>query len=158
MTRVSGYPFVTKERCGTVVEKRGCQFWAAEATFLLLLIVAGGAFGATSPRVLEKRWLFEWREMGDPKQVDKVIAQFPQAAAADYNGVAFSHNLAPSKAAEFKAAARQNGLELVSIVMGGSHDRNYVEGVLAKDVLFIAHGEKASLEQDNPTKVANGGF
>ena len=130
----------------------------AALVFVVALTFSRAGFAANSLHTLQKRWLFEWCDMNDPKQIDKIIAQFPQAAAAGYNGVAFSHNVAPAKANEFRAAAQRNGLDLIAIVMGGSHDRNYVEGVLAKDVLFVAHGGKASLEQDNPTKVANGGF
>ena len=35
--------------------------------------------GAASP-VMQKRWLFFWRTMSDPKDVDRTIAQFPARA------------------------------------------------------------------------------
>ena len=107
---------------------------------------------------LQKRWLFIWRDMNDPKEVDRMIARFPRAKADGYNGVAFSYNIPASKAAELKTAAQQNGLDLIAIVMDGSRDRNYMEGVLAKDVLFVAQNGTASLRQDNPTHVVNGDF
>ena len=96
--------------------------------------------------------------MGDPREVDRMIARFPQAKADGYNAVVFSANVAPAKAAELKQAAKQNGLGLVAIVMGGSRDRNYSEGVLAKDELFVAHGTTATHQPDNPTVVLNGDF
>jgi hypothetical protein len=107
---------------------------------------------------LQKRWLFVWRDMSDPKEVDRMIARFPRAKADGYNGVVFSHNIAPEKAPELRQAAEANGLDLVAIVMGGSRDRNYMEGVLVKDALFVVQGGRATLAQDNPTQVVNGDF
>jgi len=96
--------------------------------------------------------------MSDPKQVDRTIALFPRAKADGYNAVAFGYNVAPSKAAEFKRAAKENNLRLVAMVMGGAHDRNYYEGFLSQDALFVVSGAAASHQPDNPTRVANGGF
>ncbi len=106
---------------------------------------------------LQKRWLFVWRDMSDPKEVDRMIARFPQAHADGYNGVAFSYNVPKAKAAELRGAAKKYGLDLVAIVMGNTRDRNYVEGVLSKDALFVAHNGAATLQPDNP-RVANGDF
>ncbi|HLB76339.1 MAG TPA: hypothetical protein VJO72_04840, partial [Candidatus Dormibacteraeota bacterium] len=111
-----------------------------------------------SPSGLRKRWLFVWRDMSDPKEVDRMIARFPRAQADGYNGLAFSYNIPKGKAAELRQAAKQRRLDLVAIVMGGAHDRNYVEGVLSRDALFIARGGTAALQPDNPTRVVNGGF
>ncbi len=108
--------------------------------------------------VMQKRWLFIWRDMNDPKEVDRMIARFPRAHAAGYNGVACSYNVAPSKTAELKQAAKQNGLDLVLMVMGGAHDKNDIEGLLSKDALFVAKGGAATLQQDNPTRVINADF
>jgi len=113
---------------------------------------------APSPGGLQKRWLFVWRYMSDPKEVDRMIARFPRAQADGYNGVAFSYKIPESKAAELKQAAQRHGLDLIAIVMGGAHDRNYVEGVLAKDALFVAHAGTAAFQPDNPTRVLNGDF
>ena len=33
------------------------------------------------PQTMQKRWLFVWRDMSDPKEVDRMIARFPQAQA-----------------------------------------------------------------------------
>ena len=46
------------------------------------------------------------------------------AKASGYNGVVFSWNIAREKATELKEATKANGLDLVAMVMGGSHDRN----------------------------------
>ncbi len=107
---------------------------------------------------IQKRWLFIWRDMNDPKEVDRVIARLPAAHAAGYNGLALSANVAASKAAELKAEAKANGIAIVAIVMGGDPDRNYVEGVLSKDALFSAAGGTLNFQPDNPTKVVNGNF
>jgi hypothetical protein len=125
--------------------------------FALSCTVPRSTAGQTQPG-LQKRWLFFWREMSDPKQVDRTIALFPRAKADGYNGVVFSYNIPQEKAAELEQAAAANGLDLIVIVMGGSRDRNYMEGVLVKDALFVAQGGKATLAQDNPTQVVNGDF
>jgi len=107
---------------------------------------------------MQSRWLFVWRDMSDPKEVDRVIARLPQAKAGGYNGVVLSYNVAEEKAPALREAAARNGLDLVAIVMGGPHDRNYMEGVLSKDALFVAQDGRATLVPDNPTKVVNGDF
>ncbi|NLC57319.1 MAG: hypothetical protein GX774_10815 [Armatimonadetes bacterium] len=115
------------------------------------------ATAAEAPAGLQKRWLFVWRDMSNPREVDRMIARFPRAKAAGYNGVAFSYNVPREKAAELRDAAKQHGLDLIAIVMGGSRDRNYMEGVLAKDAVFVARGGTATLEPDRP-RVANADF
>src|SRR6478672_3068709 len=75
---------------------------------------------AARPR-LQKRWLFIWRDMSDPKEVDRMIARFPRAEADGYNGVAFSYNVAKAKTAALRQAAQQHHLDLIAIVMGGAH-------------------------------------
>lgn len=121
----------------------------------MLTPMAGCAAEARSR--MQKRWLFVWRDMSDPKEVDRMIARFPRAQAAGYNGVVFSYNIPKEKAAELRAAARKHDLDLIAIVMGGSRDRNYMEGVLAKDAVFVARGGVATLEPDRP-KVLNADF
>jgi hypothetical protein len=106
---------------------------------------------------MQKRWLFFWRDMGNPKVVDETIAMFPRAKADGYNGVVFTCNFAAEKAAELKKAAKDNGLDIVVMVMGGSSDRNCCEGVLTKDAIFVAQGGKATLQPDRP-KLVNGDF
>lgn len=107
---------------------------------------------------MKNRWLFVWRDMNNPAEVDRMIARFPQAQAAGYNGVAFSYNIPAAKAPELKSAAAKYGLALIPIVMGNAHDRNYVEGVPVKDALFVVNGNRAHLQADNPTQVLNGDF
>jgi len=134
---------------------------------LLIAFVSGSVWGgpenlrsgqSASASVLQKRWLFVWRNLSDPKEVDRMIARFPQAAAAGYNGIVFSHDAATAKAAELNQAARKNGLNLIAIVMGGAKDRNYAEGVPVQDALFEVHDGRAVMVPDNSTQVANGDF
>jgi len=125
-------------------------------TFLALL--ATGCHAQLRPPQMQKRWLFIWREMSNPKEVDRTIALFPRAQAAGYNGVAFSPSIPADKAAEFKAAAAEHKLDLIALVMNGTRDRNYMEGVPCKDQLFVAQGGVATLKQDNPTQIVNGDF
>lgn len=106
-----------------------------------------------SSKPLAKRWLFVWRDMTDPKEVDRMIARFPRAQAAGYNGVAFSYNVPEAKAPELRAAAKKHGLDLVAIVMGNPRDRNYFEGVPVQDALFVASGGRANLQPENPRLV-----
>src|SRR5688572_2652480 len=132
--------------------------------FLLCLLVIAVLIGSVTvgatlnsqPSTLNSkhRWLFVWRNMSDPAEVDRMIARFPRARTAGYNGVVFSHNIPAEKATELRDAARKYGLDLVAIVMGGGRDRNYVEGVLSKDALFVARGAaaySASLESTPST-------
>lgn len=107
---------------------------------------------------MQKRWLFVFRDMSNPANVDRMIAQFPQAQADGYNGVVFAPNIPADKAPAVREAAQKYGLDLIVSVMGGTHDRNYEEGILCKDALFVAKGGTATLQQDNPTKVANADF
>ena len=126
---------------------------------LLLLPKMGAAQATTKPApTMQKRWLFFWRDMSDPKQVDRTIALFPQARADGYNAVAIGANVAPSKAAALKQAAAKNGLGIVAMVMGGAHDPNYEEGILSQDALFVAGNGTATFQADNPTQVANSDF
>ncbi len=113
---------------------------------------------AKAQAVKPKHWLFIWRDMSDVKELDRMIARFPRAQAAGYNGVVFPYNIPAAKAPELKQAAQQYGLDLVPIVMGNTRDRNYVEGVLSHDALFVAQGGKAAHAPDNPTRVLNGDF
>ncbi len=116
------------------------------------------AADSTALRPLEKRWLFVWRDMSDPQEVERMIARFPAAQAAGYNGVAFSYNIPAAKAAALTQAARDHHLDLIAIVMGGIRDRNYIEGVPVRDALFITRQGQATHQPDNPTQVLNGGF
>lgn len=136
--------------CSAVLFLCGSALWLALGT-------TGQGQAAPSER-MQKRWLFVWRNMSDPREVDRMIERFPRAKAAGYNGVVFSHRIPDDKAAELKQAAQRHGLDLIAIVMGGIRDRNYVEGVLVKDALFIARGKIATHQPDNPTRVVNGDF
>lgn len=133
---------------------RSCPLFALLAAVLFL----GWASAAPQSQKLAKRWLFVWREMSDPKEVDQAIALFPRAQAAGYNACVLPYDIAPGKVEELKQAARRYGLDLIPVVMGNSHDQNYTEGVPAKDALFIARGKQATFQPDNPTNPANGAF
>jgi hypothetical protein len=128
------------------------------ALFALVVAVRLGAAAEPQENRMSHRWLFVWRDMSDPQEVDRMIARFPRAQAAGYNGVVFDHPIAPEKAAALKAAAKQYGLKLIPTVMAGARDRNYMEGVLSKDALFVAHNGVAAFQADSPTKVVNGDF
>src|SRR5262245_51308008 len=107
---------------------------------------------------LQKRWLFVWRNLNDPGEVDRMLERFPRAAAAGYNGVVLQAGIPAAKAAEIKRAAETNHLDLIAIVMHGVKDRNYVEGVFASNTSFVVQQGKVVHRQDNPTAVLDGGF
>jgi hypothetical protein len=130
--------------------------WRWLPALVCMVVVATGCIA--QPQALPHRWLFVWRNMSNPAEVDRTIALFPRAQAAGYNGVAFSANIPAEKAPALKQAAQQYGLDLVAIVMNGTRDRNYMEGVPVKDALFVAQGGQATLQQDNPTQVVNADF
>jgi len=134
--------------------------FALVASAAVVLGACAGPQGAEAKREdrFSHRWLFVWREMSDPAEIDRMIARFPRAQAAGYNGVVFDNPVAPEKAAELKAAAKKHGLNLIVTVMGNARDPNDVEGVLSRDALFVARGGLATFQPDNPTKVVNGDF
>ncbi len=136
--------------------RHGLCTWAAGA--LLWVGALGAAPEPATATALPKRWLFVWRDMSDAQEVDRMIARFPGARAAGYNGVAFSYNIPAAKAAALTEAAQAHQLDLIAIVMGGVRDRNYMEGVLVQDALFVARKGQATLKPDNPTQVLNSGF
>ncbi len=117
-----------------------------------------GRAAAAPQAPLAKRWLFVWRNMSDPKEVDRLIARFPRMQSDGYNGAVFGANVAPQKAPALRDAAQKYGVALIAIVMGGNPDRNYAEGVLAKDALFIANNGAATFQPDNPTATENTNF
>ncbi len=137
---------------------------AACATVLLVWPATGSKPTATGAALRQPasrtqyRWLFFTSDLTDPKQVDQMIARFPAAQAAGYNGVVCSFDVAKEKAPELKSAAKRYGLDIICTVMGGAHDRNDVEGVPVNDALFVVHGGTAIHQPDNPTQVQNGDF
>src|SRR5689334_3796276 len=88
--------------------------------FLFALLSVPSVRSVATPSLpksqMQKRWLFVWRNMSDPKEVDRMIARLPRAQADGYNGVVFSHNIPPEKAAELREAAEKYGLDLVAVV------------------------------------------
>lgn len=127
------------------------------ACVLLALPVDAGEPTHPTP-ALRHRWLFVWRDVSDGQEVDRIIARLPRAEAAGYNGIVVSPAMPPAKAAEFRAAAKRHGLDIVAIVMGNSRDRNCMEGLPVHDARFVVRGGSAVLEPDNPTRIANGDF
>lgn len=133
---------------------RGAFFAVLGLTAATLLGRAGAAPDpAAGKPVMQKRWLFVWRNMSDPKEVDRMIARFPRAQAAGYNGVAFSYRVPDAKAPELREAAKKYGLDLVAIVMGNPRDRNYYEGMLSKDTQFVARTGALAHQPENPRLV-----
>jgi hypothetical protein len=133
----------------------------AVALALVVATACGGstpADDAAARARLEKRWLFVWHDLSDPKEVDRLIARFPRAHEDGYNGVVLQHNVPRAKAAELTQAASAAHLDLIAIVMGPAHDRNDMEGVPSTDALFVAKGGTATLQPDNPTTVRNSDF
>ncbi len=141
-----------------------CVMFRGMLVLLAGLSLVGSLWAAPTPAGslpashLQKRWLFYFQNMIDPAVVDRMIAYFPRAKADGYNAVVFGYDVAPSKAVELKQAAQKYGLGLVAMVMGGGHDKNDAEGLLAQDTLFVVHGAAATFQPDNPTKVVNGDF
>ena len=73
----------------------------------LLALAAACGGGRTAPAAsdasrarLDKRWLFIWRDMADPKEVDRMIARFPRAHADGFNGVAFAYDIPADRSAD----------------------------------------------------------
>lgn len=132
---------------------RNCLLAGLGMAGTLLLGRAGAAPEPAVKPTMQKRWLFVWRNMSDPKEVDRMIARFPKAQADGYNGVVFSYRIPDAKAPELREAAKMYGLDLVAIVMGNPRDRNYYEGMLAKDTAFVAKSGALLHQPENPRLV-----
>ena len=126
---------------------------------LAALGMTGAGFRPVSPASsFPHRWLFVFRDLTDPKEVDRAMERFPAAHAAGYNGVVCSFDVAPSKCEEFVAAAKKNQLDIICSVMGSGHDRNDIEGVLAQDAPYVARGNTAIHQPDAIAQPVNGDF
>lgn len=138
----------------------GARIWMAALTVVALAQAAplASETRAAQRSAMQRRWLFVWRDMTNPKEVDRVIARMPEAEQCGYNGVVLPGIVAGERAAALREAAKKHHLDLVAVVMTGVRDRNYMEGVPVKDALFVVHGSRATLEQDNPTRIVNGDF
>jgi hypothetical protein len=129
----------------------------------LVLMVAVGVIGMSSSgwcdsSQLKYRWLFVWRDLTQPEQVDQTIAQIPRAAADGYNGFVLNWHIAPGKVEHLKAEAAKYHIDLIPTVMGGVPDRNLYEGLPVKDALFVAHGGTATLVPDPAAVLPGGSF
>jgi len=107
---------------------------------------------------MKHRWLFVWRQLHDPEQVDLLLADMPRAAQAGYNGLVLSWNVAAERREEVKAAAAKYHLELIPKVMGGVRDRNLMEGLPVKEARFVVHDGKADLTPDPAVSFSDPGF
>ena len=124
----------------------------------LVFVVLLSLSVAQAQPAVQYRWLFFWQDMSNPVNVDRMVARFQQAQADGYNGVVFSPNIPFDKAPALQEAARKHGIDIMAIVMNGTPDRNYEEGVLCQDALFVAKGGLATLRQDNHTQIVNAGL
>jgi hypothetical protein len=107
---------------------------------------------------MSRRWLFIWTNVGDPAEVDKVIERLPRARATGYNAIVLSPNIAPSKVAALRDATQKNGMGIVATVMGGSNDRNYMEGAPVRDAPFVAKNGIATHQKENALRINNADF
>jgi len=69
------------------------------AIFTLLAVLATAGHTQLQPPQMQRRWLFVWRNMANPAEVDRTIALLPRAQAAGYNDIAFSANIPAGKVA-----------------------------------------------------------
>jgi hypothetical protein len=107
---------------------------------------------------LKYRWLFIFRDLTKPEEVDRTIALLPGAAADGYTGLVLSWHIASQKVEQLKAEAAKYKLDLIPTVMGGVSDPNMAEGLPVKDAAFIAHNGKATLVPDPQASLAGGDF
>ena len=108
--------------------------------------------------VMQKRWLFIWRNMSDPKDVDRTIAQFPRAQADGYNAVVLGADVAPAKAAELKQAAPNTAWAWLRWSWAGRTTKTMRKGCWLR-IRCLSHSDGVALFQpDNPTNVLNGDF
>jgi Carbohydrate binding domain len=113
---------------------------------------------ANSDVMKPKHWFFVFRDLQDPKEVQRVIDRLPLAKAAGYNGVVLSGNVNEALAPLLRTRAKANGIDLIVAVMGAGRNRNDVEGVPVRDAVFVANGKTATLQPDPTAQLANADF
>jgi len=133
--------------------------WLFLAVMGALGLSVAGACAAEAQQNLKYRWVFVWRQLSRPEEVDKLIADLPRAAAAGYNGLVLRWNVAPEKKEALKAAAAQYHFDLIPTVMGsGAPERDLMEGLPVRDALFVAHNGTATISADPAVSLPGGEF
>jgi hypothetical protein len=137
----------------------------------LALLLGAPSLGAAARPSLTYRWFYVGSSLRDAAALEHVLALFPRAAAAGYNGVmiggldAFDHS--PEyleNVRRFREEAAKYHIDVYPYVMMHNsgqvlaRDPNLAEGLPVRDALFVVHGREATLEPDPPVAVANGGF
>ena len=125
---------------------------------MALSSACGGAIAKPKAPGLKYRWLFVWRSLEDPEQVEAFLADMPRAAKAGYNGLVLKWNVPKERRSEVKAAAAKYHLDLIPKIIWGIEDENLMEGLPVKDAVFVAHAGQAVLKSESPVSFSDPGF
>lgn len=126
-------------------------------------------------RPLKHRWFYSMHNLAVPANVDELMGIMRRATRAGYNGVVlddFKFNKLETMGSDYfsnvgriKSLAKQLGLEIIPCVfpIGYSegllfHNPNLVEGLPAKNELFLVQNGKANVLPDPATTIRNGDF
>ena len=142
--------------------KRRCMmlFW-----MLAALTLIGGQY--------EDRWFYVSRNLNTDQDLADVEELVRTAGKVNLNGMLFACGVegysgwsANKKArlAQLKKTCEANGVEIIPIIwsigygtmLGRNH--NYVEGLLCKDIPYVAKGGKAFLNREDAPAIVNGDF
>jgi hypothetical protein len=124
---------------------------------------------SAAKKVYPKRWVYVSRSLRDDRDVDAIRGIVETAAAHGLNGMVLAGGLdsVDIKPPEYfdrlrkvKETCDRNGVEIIptgfNVGYGGallSHDRELAEGMPVKGALFVAEGNEARFQQENPPKL-----
>ncbi|MBQ7651145.1 MAG: hypothetical protein IJS15_09310, partial [Victivallales bacterium] len=135
-------------------------FW-----MLTALTLIGGQY--------EDRWFYVSRNLNNDQELADVEELVKKAGKVNLNGMLFACGVegygdwsADKKArlAQLKKTCDANGVEIIPIIWSIGYgtmlgrNPNYVEGLLTKDIPYVAKGRKAFLNREVAPAIANGDF
>lgn len=149
---------------------RACPRVVPLAAFFLLAL----ALAPSARQVFMDRWFYSSHNVGDQKQLERLIELVDVAAAHGLNGLLLSSGFGAldlkspqffENLARLKRHCDARGIEIIPLLMSVgyagallAHDPNLAAGLPVRDALFVVHGREARLVADPPVEIKNGGF
>ncbi len=125
-------------------------------------------------KIYPLRWVYASRHLRQDAHVEDLRRIVSTAAKHGLNGILLSAGLDQldrqppeyfRRLEQVKEICAQHKVEIIPIIFsagyGGSilaHNRNLAAGLPVKDALFVARGGQATIEEDPPVMIVNGGF
>ncbi len=140
--------------------RRLMLFW-----LLAALTLVGGQY--------EDRWFYVSRNLMTDQDLADVEELVRTASKVNLNGMLFACGVEgyatwgpdrKARLAQLRRTCESNGVEIIPIIWSIGYgtmlgrNRNYVEGILCKDIPYVAKGKKAVYQQAEKPLLANGDF